>query len=71
MRMLIGRGSGKWNMMMEEIQETINRDFTVFRTKSICEMNKLIEEFGEFYEILDIVLHVKKDYVEAGIIYNY
>lgn len=71
MRMLIGRGSGKWNMMMEEIQESKNRDFTVFRAKSICEMNAMIEEFGEFYEILDIVLHIKKDYVEAGIIYNY
>ena len=28
----IGRGSGKWNMMMKEIRELINRDFTVSRT---------------------------------------
>lgn len=31
MMIRIGRGSGKWNMMMEEIQELINKDFTVFR----------------------------------------
>jgi hypothetical protein len=69
--MRIGRGSGKWNMMMEELQESINRDFTIFRTNTICEMNAIIEEFGEFYEILDIVLHIRKDYIEAGIIYNH
>lgn len=71
MTIRIGRGSGKWNMIMEEMHELINRDFAVFRTNSICEMNAIIEEFGEFYEILDVIYHIRKDYVEAGIIYNY
>lgn len=30
MMIRIGRGSGKWNMMMEEIKDLINKDFTVF-----------------------------------------
>lgn len=67
----IGRGSGKWNMMMEEIHELINRNFTVFRTNSVSEMNAIIEEFGESHEILDVIYHIREDYVEAGIIYNY
>lgn len=65
--MRIGRGSGKWNMMMEEL---INKDFIVFRTNSISKMNAIIEEFGNSHEILDVTCNIRKDYVEVEVIYN-
>ena len=65
--MRIGRGSGKWNMMIEEMT---HRDFTVFRTNSICEMNRVIEKFGESYEILDMVCYIREDHVEVEVIYK-
>lgn len=66
--MKIGRGSGKWNMMMEEF---MNSSFTVFRTSSVSKMNSMIEEFGESHKILNVTLHIKEDHVEAEILYNY
>ena len=63
----IGRGSGKWNMIMEEL---INSEFIAFRTSSISKMNAIIEEFGNSHEILDVKCHIRKDYVEVEVIYN-
>lgn len=54
-----------------KIEQNINRDFAIFRANKVSELNKIIEELGEFYEILDVIYHIRKDYVEAGIIYNY
>ena len=54
-----------------KIEPRINRDFAVFRANKVRELNKIVEELGEFYEILDVIYHIRKDYVEAGIIYNY
>ena len=53
------------------IEPSINRDFAIFRANKVSELNKIVEELGEFYEILDVIYHIRKDYVEAGIIYNY
>ena len=54
-----------------KIEPFINRDFTIFRANKVSELNKIVEELSEFYEILDVIYHIRKDYVEAGIIYNY
>ena len=53
------------------LEPCINRDFAVFRANNVSELNKIVEELSEFYEILDVIYHIRKDYVEAGIIYNY
>lgn len=54
-----------------KIEPCINRDFAIFRANKVSELNKIIEELSESYEILDVIYHIRKDYVEAGIIYNY
>lgn len=54
-----------------KIEPCINRDFSVFRANKTSELNKIVEELSEFYDILDVIYHIRKDYVEAGIIYNY
>ena len=54
-----------------KIEPNINSDFAIFRANKVSELNKIVEELCEFYEILDVIYHIRKDYVEAGIIYNY
>lgn len=69
--MKIGRGSGKWNTMVEEMKELLNRDSMIFRASKVSEMNSIIEDFGKSHEILDVVFHIREGYVEAWVIYNY
>ena len=53
------------------VESIINRDFVVLIADRVSEMNKMIENFAEFYEIIDVVYHIREDHVEAGVIYNY
>ena len=53
------------------LEPCINRDFAIFRANNVSELNKIVEELSEFYEILDVIYHIRPDHIEAGIIYNY
>ena len=62
--MIIGRGSGKWNMMMKEIK-TIKHTCLVADT--IFELTEQLEHFNTLHNVTYVVYYIFPDYCAAEV----
>lgn len=68
--MLIGRGSGKWNMMMEQMQEMKTMKSTCLVADTIYDLTKQLEHFHTLYNVTHVVYYVFPDYCAAEVQYK-
>ena len=69
--MLVGRGSGKYNMEMKKMKKIVFSELYIMtiEANSVTELTKRILQFGERNEIFNVNYKVTDDLCEATIEY--